>query len=161
MRLRDLAFGILGALVAGALGVAYAEVSPNQVINTLTGTEYVEIISPVNTTAALAFAPVASLRDGRSYVYGTPSTGFTLTMGVNQSAVSLNPAGSLSTGAIVLPPTTFDAKIVSIFSTQAISTLTLSVSNGATINTPVTSLTANQSVEYVYDLATTTWYRIQ
>ncbi|MET4341947.1 hypothetical protein [Bradyrhizobium sp. RT9a] len=127
---------------------------------TVTGKELVQIIPP--NTAAIAYTSVSSLRDGRMWLYNVPLTGFTVTMTVDQSVVSLNPAGTLATGTIVFPPTVVDGKTVSIFSSQTITALTLSTSNSATFApAAVTTLAANASLEYVYDLANNQWHRFQ
>lgn len=79
-----------------------------------------------------------------------------------QAAVSLNPAGTLAAGTIVLPPTTVDGKLVTIYSTQTITGLTLSTSNGATFApAAITTLTANTNVGYVYSLSGNVWHRFQ
>lgn len=131
-----------------------------QVQQTVTGSELVQII-PSN-TAAIVYTSTSSLRDGRMWVYNAPLTGFTLTMTDVQSVVSLNPAGTIAAGTIVLPPTLTDGKTVSIFTSQTITALTLSTSNSATfVPAAVTTLAANASVEYVYDKANNQWHRFQ
>ena len=152
-------FGLLLAYgVAASYGIAQ---NAGQVLTTLLGNELVQVQSQVNNTAAIAYTTTANLRDGRMWVYNVPLTGFTITMTVSQSAVSLNPAGTLATGTIVLPPTTFDGKVVSIFTTQTITALTISTSNGATFAPAVvTTLAAGTSVSYVYSLAGSVWHRI-
>lgn len=134
----------------------------NQIIRTLLGTEIVQVQSQTNRTAAISYTTVGSLRDGRGWLYQAPLTGFSITMTVSQSVVSLNPAGTLATGAVVLPPTADDGKVVTIFSSAAITALTLSTSNSATfVPAVITALTAGQSVSYVYDLANNQWHRFQ
>jgi hypothetical protein len=150
--------GLLATVAAG--GYALAQ-NTGQVLATLLGSELIQLTSPTNTTAAITYTTTANIRDGRDYVYNVPLTGATISLAVVKSALSLNPAGTIAALTVNLPPTTFDGKIVSIFTTQTITALTLATTNGATINTPVTTLAANATVAYVYDLATTTWYRIQ
>lgn len=153
-------------LVAAILAIAPAaraiSQSTNQVIMTLLGTEQIQVYSQVNNTAAIAYTTTASLRDGRMYLYNVPVTSFTITLTPTQSAVILNPAGTLAAGAIVMPPTGVDGKLVTIYTTQTITALTLSTSNSATF-TPaaITTLAANTSVAYVYNLAGNVWYRMQ
>lgn len=154
---------IVGAALGlfGLGGWAFSQ-NANQVLLTMLGSELIQIYPSGNLTAATVYTTVSSLRDGRMYVQLAPTTGFTLTMTPLQSAVSLNPAGTLATGAIVLPPTTIDGKAVMLFASQTITALTLSTSNGATF-TPaaITTLAANGSAEYIYSVAANTWYRIQ
>lgn len=131
-----------------------------QVITAPVGNELVQVYPP--NTAAIAYMSTSSLRDGRFYVYNVPLTGFSITMTVDQSAVSLNPAGTLAAGTIIMPPTTVDGKIVTIYTTQTITALTLSTSNSATFApAAVTTLAANATVGYVYDKANNQWHRIQ
>jgi hypothetical protein len=156
----------LGAFVAALLlaaigGYAFSQ-NANQVINTLLGNELVQIQSATNSTAAISYTTVANLRDGRQWLYNVPVTSFTITMSVAQSVVSLNPAGTLAAGTIVMPATGFDGKTVTLFSTQTISALTLSTTNSATfVPAAITTLTANTPISYVYDLANNQWHRFQ
>jgi len=151
----------VGACITlAALTLVRAQNSTVNVLTTLLGSELIQAQSPTNTTAAIAYTTVASLRDGRDYLISVPTTGGTVTMTTLQSALILNPAGGLSTLTVVLPPTATDGKTVTIFSTQNVTTLTMSTSNGATINQPQTSLTANSAAQaWVYSLANTAWYR--
>lgn len=151
----------LGLLV-GAIGADRAAAqNAGQQIFTPTGKELIQVIPP--NTAAIAYMSVSGLRDGAQYVYNVPLTGFTLVMLPEQSVVSLNPAGTLATGTITMPPATTDGKIVSIFSSQIITALTINTSNGATfVPAVVTTLAAaNNSVSYIYDLANNQWHRFQ
>lgn len=165
-RSRYLAWGLVASL-AVALCLAHPvrrALSQNagQVLTTLLGNELIQIQSQVNSTAAISYTTTANLRDGRDYLYNAPLTGATITMAVSQSAVSLNPAGTIAALTIVLPPTTFDGKMVSIYTSQTISSLTLSTSNSATfVPAAVTTLTANSTVAYVYSLAGNVWHRMQ
>lgn len=154
-------------IVAAALllfgGALYAQNSSTYPqIPTLLGNELVQIQSRTNNTAAITYTTTANLRDGRGWIYSVPLTGFSITMAVAQSVVSLNPAGTLATGTIILPPTADDGKTVTIFSSTAITALSITTSNSATFAPAVvTALTANQSVSYVYDLANNQWHRFQ
>lgn len=158
--------GLLAALIASVLSFFSYGVNrvgaqnAGQTINTLLGNELVEIKSQTNNTTAFSYTTTANLRDGRQWLYQVPLTGFSITMTVSQSVVSLNPAGTLATGTIVMPPTGFDGKTVTIFSTQIVTALTLSTSNSATFApAAVTALAANVPVSYVYDLANNQWHR--
>jgi len=163
---RNIRACVIAALIAGALSFASFGVNrviaqnAGQVLTQMVGTELIQL-TPAN-TAAIAYTSTSAMRDGRFYLYNVPLTGFTITMNVNQSAVSLNPAGTLATGTIVLPPTVIDGKYVTIFSSAAITGLTISTSNGATFAPAVvTTIAANGSVEYVYDLPNNQWHRLQ
>lgn len=158
-RVAILAAAIALLMAGGGAGLVVAQ-NAGQFQFTVTGKELVQII-PSN-TAAIVYTSVSSLRDGRMWLYNVPLTGFTVTMTVDQSVVSLNPAGTLATGTIVFPPTNVDGKTVSIFTSQTVTALTLSTSNSATFApAAVTTLAANGSIEYVYDLANNQWHRFQ
>jgi hypothetical protein len=159
-------FAIALAAVATILGGGYAfsqnANQTNQIILTMLGTELIQVQSAVNNTAAIAYTTVASLRDGRGYVYNAPLTGFSLTVSPTQSAVSLNPAGTIAAGTVVFPATLVDGKMVSIFTSATITALTLSTTNSATFTpSAVTTLAAGTSVAYVYNKAGNVWYRFQ
>lgn len=131
-----------------------------QYLFTPTGKELIQVIPP--NTAAIAYTSISSLRDGRMWVYNVPITGFTLTLTVDQSVTSLNPAGTLASGTIVFPATGVDGKSVSIWSSQTITALTLSTTNGATfVPAAPTTIAAAAQLEFVYDLANNQWHRFQ
>lgn len=155
------AIAILGLAVLIALpsarGIAQ---NAGQTLLMPLGSELIQAQSP--NSAAITYASIASLRDGRMWVYNVPTTGFTLTMTDLQSVVSLNPAGTLAAGTIVLPPTQTDGKSVSIWSSQTITALTLSTSNGATFAPAApTTIAANAALEFVYDKVNNQWHRFQ
>lgn len=155
------ALAIAAACLICAAGLLHAQTT-NQTIAKLLGNELVQIYSSTNNTAAITYTTTANLRDGRMWVYQAPLTGFTLALTVAQSAVSLNPAGTLAAGTVVMPATGFDGKTMTLFSTQAISSLTLSTTNSATfVPAAVTSLSANSPVGYVYDLSNNQWHRFE
>lgn len=153
---------IAAALLIGG-GALYAQNSSTYPqIPTLLGNELVQIQSRTNNTAAITYTTTANLRDGRGWIYQVPLTGFSITMTVAQSIVALNPAGTLATGAIVMPPTQDDGKTVTFFSTAIVTALTVTTSNSATFAPAVvTALAANVPISYVYDLANNQWHRFQ
>jgi hypothetical protein len=160
MRLRNYVLAALAALACAFGGYYAIAQNAGQILFTMLGSELIQI--QPSGTAANVYVSTSAMRDGRFYVAAAPVTGFTITMTVLQSALSLNPLGTLATGTVVLPPVQYDGKMVGIFSSQTITALTLSTSNGATF-TPaaVTTLPANTAVEYVYSLSANTWYRMQ
>lgn len=159
------AFLAAGALVAllslGSFGInrGIAQNAGN-VQFTPDGTEMIQIYP--GGTAANVFVPLASFRDGAQWLYNVPLTGFTIVMTAQQSVVSLNPAGTLATGTITMPPTLYDGKIFSIFTSQTITALTLNTSNSATfVPAVITTLAAGTSASYIYDKALNQWHRFQ
>lgn len=157
---------VIAVLVVGALSLVWSGIgnlsaqNAGQIQLAPVGNEQVQIYPPG--TAANVYVSVASLRDGRMWVFSAPTTGFTITMTDLQSIVSLNPAGTLAAGTIVLPPTLTDGKTVSVFSSQTITALTLSTSNSATfVPAAPTTLAQNTQIEFVYDKANNQWHRFQ
>jgi hypothetical protein len=150
---------VLAVVILGGISALYAQ-NAGQLQMTPVGNEQVQIYPPG--TAANVYMSVASLRDGRGWVFLAPLTGFTLTMTTLQSVVSLNPAAGIAAGTIVLPPTLDDGKSVSIWSSNTITALTLSTSNGATfVPAAPTTLVTPTALEFVYDKANNQWHRFQ
>lgn len=147
-------------LVALLVGSNVEAQNAGQVQYTPTGAEMVQIYP--SGTAANVYVPLASLRDGVQGSYNVPLTGFTRVMAPEQSVLTLDPAGTLATGTVTLPATLSDGKVVTIFSSQTITALTINTSNGATfVPAVVTTLAANASVSYWYDKALNQWHRFQ
>lgn len=153
-----LAFGLLSSAAVLAQ-VTNPPTTQGTVTTSLTGAEQVPI---QGNGATQAFTTVSSLRDGRDYIYQVPVTGFSIVMGKDQSAVSLNPAGTLAAGSVVLPPIVTDGKTVSFFSSQNVTAFALSTSTGSAIINPVTSLAANApAIGFVFDAPLNAWVRHQ
>lgn len=92
----------------------------------------------------------------------TPLTGFSITAATGTNVIQITPAGTLAAGTVVFPSTVVDGQRLRIFSSQIITTLTLTPGAGQTIVGGVTTLAAaNTSVEYVYQQSNLTWYRVQ
>ena len=99
---------------------------------------------------------------GIGYIKIAPLTGSSYTMGTFQiSELLAAPAGTISTMTATLPAGVLDGARACIFSTQTITTLTVSASAGQSINNAVTTLAANGRVCYTYGSSNTTWDRSQ
>ena len=88
-----------------------------------------------------------------------PLTGFSITMGNTANVLTLNPAGTLATGAVTMAPAPVDGLSVEIASTKAVSSFTLSANVGQTIMNAPTALAAGVGVGYYYNAALSTWFR--
>jgi hypothetical protein len=89
--------------------------------------------------------------------YTTPATGNTVT--VNSTGTTwlfLNPAGTLLTLTVTLPASPTDQDSVKIFSSQAITTLTI---NGGTIIGALTTMAIGTFSEYTLFSDTSNWAR--
>lgn len=118
-----------------------------------------------STTGALAgefdangnFITLKSVAD-QSYSLQTPVTGFSITIANNISTLLVNPAGPLASGTIIMPATPVDGQNINISTTHSITALTLSPNAGQTVTLPPLTLTAGSGIQYIYNLANTTWY---
>jgi hypothetical protein len=162
------------ALVLGTgIGVALAQGIPTLWDTTPTGQEAVNVTA-YSPGAQIVSVPVASIRDARGYTKLVPTTGNTITVGgaVGCSPVSatagncvsvlqLRPAAGLAALTILTPLFPVDGQVMQIFSTAAVTTLTMTAQSGQTLNNPLTALTANQGGAWIYSASTTTWDRFQ
>lgn len=78
-----------------------------------------------------------------SYTYQTPTTGFSFQIPNGVDAVVLNPSGTLATGTLILPKSASDGQVLSLITTQTITSLTLAVAlgSGQSIINSITTLT--------------------
>lgn len=89
----------------------------------------------------------------------TPTTGQTISPAqAHRQYVLLNPAGALLALTIALPASPNDGDIVVIGSSKAITTLTMTV--GGSIIGTLSTMALGGFGAWIYDLASTTWYRI-
>lgn len=92
----------------------------------------------------------------------TPLTG--TTVNVNQTGAPLNliivPAGTLAALSVNLPPGAYDGQTMVIFTTALLTLLTVATTSGTIVGSAVTTLPANGSLRYVWNWATSTWYKL-
>jgi hypothetical protein len=103
-----------------------------------------------------------SIINDNTIFWNIPVTGFAIAMTNNQSTIMLRPSSTLATGNIVLPAAPIEGHIVTILSSQIISSFTLS--SGAYIDNSPTALAANIPIKYVYTTNATIgtgWYKLQ
>ena len=96
--------------------------------------------------------------------YSAPSaTGFSVALlaNTNNQWLILSPLGAYAAGTITFPlsSTIADYQEILIFSTQAVTTLTLA-GNGATIVGAATGIAQNGAMRFKYNLLANTWYLI-
>lgn len=89
----------------------------------------------------------------------TPITGFTITIGNAVSSLILTPAGTLATGTINMPAAPVDGHMMRVLSSQTVTSLTVS-GNGKTLQAAPTTISANTSFAWMFDNASSTWYRL-
>lgn len=89
--------------------------------------------------------------------YAAPTTGSTVTINSNGNVkLLLNPAGSLLALTIAFPASPSDGDMVTIGSTQAITTVTMS---GGTIVAPLTTAVIGTSATFIYSATASSWVK--
>jgi hypothetical protein len=81
-----------------------------------------------------------------------------ITVSDASSSLILDPAGTLATGTITLPPTPSNGRILHISSTQTVTALTLSANSGQSNKCVHTTIAAGTSFRCIYQTSNTTWY---
>ena len=95
----------------------------------------------------------------RVVAYAAPTTGFTITI-PNAAAVEiLDPAGTLAAGTLTMPAAPVNAQETCVSSSQTITSLTVQANAGQSIVAAPTSMAAGGFC-YIYNAATTTWFRL-
>ncbi|HEV2674148.1 MAG TPA: hypothetical protein VGV37_06360 [Aliidongia sp.] len=150
------AFGLLGLL--GLAGVAAAQTMPGLFIASPTGNEQINVI---NGGPAIATVTLRQIRDASGYQIVTQATSQTVQVANTSSVLDLTGATVATTATVNLPLAPIDGQRIQVFSQAGVTTLTLAAPGGQTIVGGATALAANGSVEYIYQLSTTTYFRIQ
>ena len=97
----------------------------------------------------------------------SPTAGSNTTIAATTGTLLVVPSGTLATVQFTLPASTglVDGQTLRISSSQTLTSLTLTAGSGTTINNSPTALTISTTgsygYEFIYNLAATTWYRIQ
>lgn len=155
-KIASLAF-VLSMLGSAALA---QQVTPPILANT-TQTDVIQDVPRGQPSAQSQYVNIGSIGGVPAYVYNVPLTAFSLTFGNTQQNLNLNPAGTLATGTITTAVNPSDAQVECIFSTTAVTALTLTANTGQTITNGVTALVANTRYCYQYDTPLAAWERIQ
>lgn len=91
------------------------------------------------------------------YTRYTPSSGNTITLSANTYRVIVEPATSIATLTIVLPPLPNDGDVFEIMSTQQILILNITAGNGSVRGNSFT-LNPDSGASWIYRASNTTWY---
>jgi hypothetical protein len=162
MRLKLLGCTIL-LMAGGMLGYAFAQGLPTMWLTSPNGREQVDVTA-YNPGAQIVSVALASMRDASGYTKLVPTTGNTITIGGANgcspvsanppgscvSVLQLTPAGTLSTLTILTPLYPVDGQRMQIFSTAAVSTLTMTASQSQTLHGGLAALTANSGGTWIY-----------
>ncbi len=90
--------------------------------------------------------------------YQVPQTGFSITIADGTSMLILDPAGTLATGTITMPPNPVEGATIRIKSTQTVTSLTLSGNSGQSLKGSPGTIIPGQIIEATYRASDTTWY---
>jgi hypothetical protein len=90
----------------------------------------------------------------------TPTTGTSITVSDGIRALILKHTATIATLTIVLPASPINGQIVSISTRSTVTTLTLNANTGQTRYGQPTTIAATTPVSFIYETATTSWYRI-
>lgn len=105
---------------------------------------------------------VSQARDATGYSKQVPTAGASITIPNNVSHLVLSPGATLATLTIITPATVYDGSLFCVFTTQAITALTMTANTGQTLNGALTAMTANQSAPcWVYSASNATWDRAE
>jgi len=115
-------------------------------------------------TTALGVTTVSgalAINNGMTFGYNTntPTTGQTVTVN-NLPYHLIIPAGTLATLTLSLVSAPADGTLISIMSSQQITSLTVSSAGSDTVLNPPASLSANSGFKYLYSATSTTWYPV-
>lgn len=91
----------------------------------------------------------------------SPLTGTTIVAANATQLVDVTPAGTLAALTIDLPVAPVNGQVFGVFSSQILTSLTLTAASGQTIVGNSTTLigAVNTHVEFVYQASNSTWYR--
>jgi hypothetical protein len=151
----------LGLLALGAVALSQGITIPF-VSNTHQSTDGIQIIP--NGTAPQAgnvYATPGQITNVYGYYKSVPTNVLTYTFGANVTYAMFAPAGTLATAAITLAANPSDGARNCFFTTQILSSTTVSANTGQTVNNGLSaaSVAANTGVCYVYSASNSTWDR--
>jgi hypothetical protein len=158
MNKKYLAFAAVGLLAFA--GAVIAQVAP-QVQSINSSTDLVQIVPGGAPSAQSVYANVGRLTASQGYYRSVPTTNFFFTFSGDQHIAAFDPAGTLGTGSVTLAANPGNGLEQCVFSTTAVTALTVNANTGATINDAVTTLAANAKVCYLYAASLSAWIRTQ
>lgn len=141
-----------GALTAGGLPFAPLTIGLGTTPNDGTGDPARTAFNKLNVMEAQLYG-VRSVQ--------TPTTGFTQAPAHGVTQLVLNPAGTLATGTVTFPPAPGDNQPFELVTTQTVTALTLNTSDGSTIASAPTTITAAAAIQYRFIASLGIWLREQ
>ena len=129
-------------------------------LSSLSGDEVIEVQRGVGGTGA--YVALNTIRNGREVATKSGSGAATSVMTVGQSAIIWKGAAP-TTWAVTLPPAPPDGTVVTLGTDTTLTTMVTVTAGGSDTLSAAESgvtLTAKTRLEFVYNQADTTWYRI-
>lgn len=117
------------------------------------GGELNQVIVPIAFTIGSPAHTNNAIIDGQ-----TPSTGFSYTIYDGCELLALNPAGTLATGTVTMPPNPYHTQVVIISSTKIITALTLTPNSGQSFGFTPTTIPAGGVLRFMWDAVQAKWW---
>lgn len=106
------------------------------------------------------WAAIGARGAGSNYAYAQPASGATLTAAAALGAYIIDPAATLASLTVTLPPGAIDGQLFELSTSQAITALSVSPATGQTVNgAGPFLLAADGGCGWRYRAANNTWYR--
>lgn len=137
-------------------------ISNNDLYGNLTGP--LRATSIVNNSSGI-ITPNIGMTVTTAFAVQAPVTGFSISLGsaggfLDVSRLTLRSAGALANGTITMNPAAFNGQLLSLFSTQTVTALTIAPGAGQVIDASVPStIAAGTGFTLAYDSTTSTWFR--
>lgn len=90
--------------------------------------------------------------------YQTPNAGFSIQTPPGVEVLTLEPAGALANGTVILPADPYDGQRIAVQTVQDVTALTVSATK--TIKNAPTTILAGTGFAFRYDSQRTSWYRL-
>lgn len=104
------------------------------------------------------YSLIRSLQNYPDSYYQAPTAGFSIQIPAGVEILTLEPAGLLANGAVVLPADPYNGQRIAIQTTQEVTALTVSATK--TIRNAPTTVLAGGGFAFRYDSTRVVWYRL-
>ena len=157
MKLRLLAGLAIAALLS--IGAVQAQVTLPQVTS-VDPTDLIQVVPNGAPSAGNKYSTAAKINGVVGYANGgAATTGWTFTMANGQTNYFIQPAGTLATGVLTLPPNPGDGQRACFLSTQTQTAITWTANTGQSLSNAPTAGVAMVPQCMQFSATTATWYR--
>ena len=102
---------------------------------------------------------ILSNSGGKKVLNFVPISGSSIVLDSGTNDVFLDPAGTIAAFTITFPSGSANGQVLTIYSTAAITSLTLNAAAGQTLRATTSAMAANSSVKYCFSVQNKAWYR--